>query len=245
MIKALSIFFTFMSFALVACQGEPGYHSKEYHEIKVEELSEDIKVPVKAWDLLEFKAVTAPAHGEALGEAHGEEAKAQEHGDGGGHGGGKAEKPANLAFAEVDVFLVQKNEGVVIGDAVKIALPRGGGTIDLSQFITDKKGTFYVGFDFPKFEEATGKRVLFVSATRKRRIENQVFGAGCNQVLDITTRFLNEMKGPGLKVNTTQERYLSVLGGSFLFSAQNGRDIHLAQVTFKNPAFAPLFCEEP
>ncbi|MEK2646511.1 hypothetical protein [Bdellovibrio sp. BCCA] len=219
---------------LGGCTGSPGYHVEEYQEIKFEDLAEDIKIPAKAWDALEFKS--AGGHEEAAPSAGGEH---------GAPAGGEHSSTKNLLFSEVTVFLVQKNPGIVEGEAVKILLPKGGGTIDLSRFITGQRGSFYVGFEFPAFEKATAKKVLFVSGTRKRRIEQKIFGAGCNQFFDITDRFMKEMKGEGLKVNTTQERYLSVLGGTFLFSAQQGSDIHVAQVTFKNSQYTPLFCEVP
>lgn len=208
------------------CTPKAGFRTEEFQEVKIEELAEDIKIPAKAWDQLEFK--TTADHGSP--EAHGE---------------GSAKTPAKtFSFADVVVWLVQKNEGVLEGEAVKIQLPKGGGKIDLSRYVTSQPGSFYVGFEFPKFETATAKKVLFVSRARKRKIGGKVFGDGCNTVLDITGRFLKEMQGEGLKVNTTQERYLSVLGGTFLFSAQNGTDILLAQVTFVNPQFPHLFCEE-
>lgn len=201
--------------ALSACTVNPGYHVEEYQEVKFEDLADDVKIPTKAWEMMELKSP--------------EEAQVS--------------ATKNLIFSEVNVFLVQKNSGIVEGEAVKIALPKGGGTIDLSRFITTQKGSFYVGFEFPAFETATAKKVIFVSGTRKRKIGHQVFGAGCNQFFDITDRFFKEMKGEGLKVNTTQERYLSVLGGTFLFAAQKDNDVRLAQVTFKNSQYSPLFCE--
>lgn len=212
-VQAVSIW---MFLLLGACTKEPGFRVSDYQEIKFEDVPEDVKVPTKAWDLLEFKT-TAP---------------------------GVTSLGKNLIFSELTVYLVEKNAGVVEGEAVKIQLPRGGGTIDLSRFITDRRGTFYVGFEFPEFAEATSQKVLFMSKARKRRIGSEVFGAGCNQYFDITTEFFKKMKAEGLKVNTTQDRYLSVLGGSFLFAAEKGSDVHLAQVRFTNSQQPQFFCEE-
>ncbi len=212
--KIVQALFFWMFLFLGACKGDPGYHVAEYQEVKYEDVPDDIKIPSKAWDLLEFKQ-------------NSEEASATK----------------NLIFSEVSVFLVQKNPGVVEGEAVRIDMPKGGGNIDLSRYITNQRGSFYVGFEFPAFAEAKNKKVLFVSGTRKRKIEGKIFGAGCNQFFDITDHFFKEMKGEGIKVNTTQERYLSVIGGTFLFSAQKDNDVLIAQVTFKNPQFSALFCE--
>lgn len=213
LVQAASIWMFLM---LGACTKDPGFHVSDYQEIKFEDVPEEVKIPSKAWDLLEFR----PAGGEPTA----------------GHG-------KNLVFSEVTVYLVEKNAGVVEGEALKLKLPRGGGTVDLSRFITGR-GTFYVGFDFPEFNEAAAKKVIFVSKARKRRIGSEVFGAGCNQFFDITDEFFKKMKGEGIKVNTTQDRYLSVLGGSFLFSAEKGADVHLAQVRFVNTQQPQFFCEE-
>ncbi|NUN05473.1 MAG: hypothetical protein HUU57_06910 [Bdellovibrio sp.] len=227
-----SLLFFSMFLTLASCKEKmPSYHAEEYQEIKYEDLPEDIKVPTKIWELVEFKSASPDA-----ADAHG-----------GGHGGGRAASASskNLVFSDLQIFLVEKNPGVVAGEAVKISLPKGGGTVDLSRFISNKQGTFYVGFEFPEFADVEAKKVIFISNTKKRRIGNQVFGAGCNQILDITDRFMQEMKGEGLKVNTTQERYVSVMGGTFLFAAQKGSDVFLAQVTFTNPQQAALFCGAP
>lgn len=211
------IAFILMLFCVASCKSPTGYHVKEYQEVKVEEIPADIKIPTKAWEMLEFK----------------------------GHNEDAAHPVAalNLVFSEVTVFLVQKNPGVVEGEAIKILLPKGGGTVDLSRYITTQQGSFYVGFEFPAFEDAKSKKVLFVSGTKKRKIGDKILGAGCNQFLDITDQFLKEMKGDGLIVNTTQERYLTVMGGTFIIAAQKEKDVHLAQVTFKHSSYTPLFCE--
>nr|BFD68248.1 hypothetical protein HAGR004_32700 [Bdellovibrio sp. HAGR004] len=212
-VQALSIW---MFLLLGACTKEPGYQVSEYHEIKADDLPDEVKIPRQAWDLMEFKTSAE----------------------------GAAVVSKNLIFSEVNVFLVEKNPGVVEGEALKIALPKGGGTIDLSRFITGKRGTFYVGFEFPAFADATNKKVLFVSKARKRRIGSEVFGAGCNQFFDISNEFFKKMQAEGLKVNSTQERHLSVLGGNFLFAAEKDTDVYLAQVKFTNTQLPQYFCEE-
>ncbi|QDK38909.1 hypothetical protein [Bdellovibrio sp. NC01] len=247
--KFVQIFSLWMFFLLGACTKEPGYHVEHYKEIKIEDIPADIKVPSKVWDLLEFKPVTAESHEEKKAEGHGE-AKAE-----GEHGGGEEKKEGgekkegaggkDIVFSELSVFLVEKNDDIVKGEAVKISLPKGGGEIDLAQYITTNKGSFYVGFDFPQFTESTAQKVVFLSKTRKRRIDDKVLGAGCNQFLDITTTYTKEMAKAGLKVNTVRERYITVLGGTFFFSAQKAGTTYISQVTFKDSRYQNLFCEVP
>lgn len=222
-------------FLLGACTGGHGYHVEKAQEVKIAEFTEDIKIPSQAWDLLEFDSAPAAAsEGHSASPAGGHSSPQTE-----GSAGGK-----NFIFSEITVVIAQKNPGIIKNEAVKIYLPKGGGNIDLAQFVIGKKGTFYVGFEFPDFETATAKRIIFVSGTKKRKIGGQIFGAGCNQYFDVSDKFLKEMKGEGLKVNTTQERYLSVLGGTFLFAAKKDSEIRMAQVTFTNSQFPSLFCKE-
>ncbi|WP_413560065.1 hypothetical protein [Bdellovibrio sp. HCB209] len=225
------LFLTSALLVLSGCSKTAGYHVEEYKTVKFEDVPPDLKIPTKAWESLSFKAPAA--HGE-----HGAEG-------GGEHGGGEGKKESakEIVFSDVTVFLVDKNPGVLKSEALRFELPRGGGEIDLSQYVNDLQGSFYVGFEFPAFTEAKQSKVLFISKARKRRLGESVFGAGCNQVLDITTKFNLAMKGEGLKVNTTRERHLSVLGGTFLFSAEKADGIYVAQVSFVDPEHKNLFCE--
>ncbi|WP_413295114.1 hypothetical protein ACLSU7_08545 [Bdellovibrio sp. HCB185ZH] len=234
-------FVLFILSALVfvsGCTKTPGYHREEYKIIKFEDVPPDLKIPTKAWDMLSFKAVEGGAHGEHAEGGGGE----------GGHGGGEGKKESGnkeIVFADVSVFLVDKNPGILKQEAMKFELPRGGGEIDLSQYLNNRQGSFYVGFEFPSFTEAKQSKVLFISHARKRKLGESVYGAGCNQILDITTKFNLAMQGEGLKVNTTRERHISVLGGTFLFSAEKGDTIYVAQVSFVDPEHGNLFCEAP
>lgn len=249
--KFVQIFSLWMFFALGACTKEPGFHVEKYKEVKFEDIAEDVRIPSVVWDLLEFKPVVAEKKEESReggkeekkeGEAkEGKKEEKKEEGEKGKEGG--VAKDVN--FAEITVFLVEKNDGIVKDEAVKISLPKGGGEIDLSQYITDAKGSFYVGFDFPEFRDSTAQKVLFMSKTRRRKVDDKVLGSGCNQVLDITTTFMKAMTKEGLKVNTVRERYITVLGGTFFFAAQKPTGISISQVTFKDSKHQNLFCEGP
>lgn len=225
--KTATPFFS-LSLALIlsGCSKAPEI---KYKEIKVEDVAEDLRVPAKIWDLLEFKEV----------DTHEETKAAKEKKE------GTITSAKEINFAEVNVFLTEKNSGIVKEEALKIALPQGGGEVDLAQFISEQKGSFYVSFEFPEFKDSTAQKVLFLSKARKRRIDDKVIGAGCNQFFDITSAFMKAMKGEGLKVNTTRERYTTVLGGTFFFTAQKAGSTYIAQVTFKDSKHPNLFCEAP
>lgn len=226
--------------SLISCTAHESYHQDQYKEVKITDVPEDIHIPPGAWDLLEGKG----------SDSKGDAGKKEEGGKEAPKEAGKEVKAGEdvklhkeIVFSELDVFMVEKNEDVLKDKAVKIHFPKGGGEIDLAQYMGKAPGSFFVGFDDPDFKDATEKKVVFVSDTRKRRLEDQVYGGGCNQFFDITEQFLKNMKEQGLKVNTTRERHVTVLGGHFLFSAIKGNTVYISQVTFKDSEHKNLFCE--
>lgn len=264
MIKALGLSCLFwMTLILVSCSKnkEADHQDDEVKKIKLDILPADIIVPSKVWDLLEFKDpnVAAAHHGDAHGAAAGHggggghEAKAEGggHGGGGGEGGGHGDGKAKSAvqskettIADVILYLEDITEGVVKDGPVKILLPKGGGEIDLSDYITDVDGSFYFRLEFLPFESvsASSSKVIFQSKSRRRQLENKVWGAGCNQILDVTKIFLSTMSKKGLKVNSNRQRHVTVLGGTFFFSAQTETGFSVAQVTIKDSKNKHLFC---
>jgi hypothetical protein len=228
-------------FLLAACTEKVSFRTDAPKVISFEDVPADIRVPSSAWDLLEGKSA----------EEHHEEAKLES--GGGEHGGGKAEGGehgkgapgggSDIIFSEVNVFFTQKNDGVLKETSYKIQLPRGGGEIDLADYMGNQAGSFYVGFEFPEFEDVVDKKVLFVSHARKRKVDGDVLGAGCNQFFDISKKFNKAMQGEGIKSNTTRERHATLLGGSFLVSAKKNASTYVTQVTFKDSKHPYLFCE--
>jgi len=237
-LKTALLLLSFVALGVLAgCTSQESYHQDKYKEVKVTDVPEDIHIPPKAWDLLEGKVGgEAEKGGAEKNEAAKEPAKEAK--------GEENKLPGKeIVFSEVDVFLVEKNDDVLKDKAVKIHFPKGGGEIDLAQYMGKNPGSFFVGFDDPDFKDTKDKKVIFVSQTRKRRLDDQVYGGGCNQFFDITEHFFKNMKEQGLKVNSTRERHVTVLGGHFLFSAIKGNTVYIAQVTFKDSEHKNLFCE--
>lgn len=146
-----------------------------------------------------------------------------------------------MTFSLVKVRLVEKTPGVLVDPEVIIQLPRGGGEIDLSKFVRDMQGTFRVFFELEEMTDETKMNAFFVSQARKRRIDGEIWGAGCNKYMDILSFILKDGKTKGIEVNTTRNRHLSVLGGHFFFSMKN----QVTQVTFTDSQQSHLFCENP
>lgn len=158
----------------------------------------------------------------------------------------KKESGANevYIFSNVKVRLTEKNPSIVKKSIIEVEFPRGGGELDMSSYLTGNQGTFFVNFDFPEFEDADFKKVIFISNSRKRKIGDQIFGSGCHEFFDVTNRFLAESQSGGLAVNTTRNRHVTVLGGSFILVAKKNKQNYLAQVTFTDKKHKNLLCQE-
>lgn len=156
------------------------------------------------------------------------------------------EKP-HLVFVPMAVQLVEKTPGVLKEKDITFQFPRGGGAIDLSRYVNDIQGSFYVKFEFeplPEAIEATQK-IYFISQNRKRKLDGEILGSGCNSFFDVKPYVTSVNAKSGILVNTTRMRHLSVLGGTFLFANVSGKNIRLAQVTFtdKKEVNSKYFCE--
>jgi hypothetical protein len=217
--RSFLLMIIFFSGLMGACVKNDEHREIQFREISFRQIPSDIKIPAQAWDLL-----SKPGKGTE------------------GVCLGCLVANREVMFSEINVLLIGKNPGIVSGEAVRISLPKGGGTIDLANFITDKRGSFYVKFEYGPFEKAFEKTVIFVSGSQKRKIGDRYFGSGCNQFFDISNRFVKDMSGDGLKVNTTEDRHLSVLGGTFLFAAKRETVNDVAQVTFTHSKKRPLLC---
>lgn len=250
-------------FILLSCTKEVTYKSENAIEVSINEIPEDIRIPTKIWDLMEEKdkaPATGGSHGEKKAEGHGEAAKAEEHGgegsahgekSEGGHGAEKGsssivmtDDSSHVVFASVKIYLKEKNPGVLKSPSYIIELPRGGGEIDLANYIGEQPGTFYLGFEFPDMEILSEVKSLFVSKTKKRKVDGEIFGAGCNKFFDITSKIQTNMPLEGIKLNTNRNRHVSVLGGHFIFSTKKGTQVFVTQVSFNDSKNKFLFCEE-
>lgn len=254
-------FFCLLALLLVGCPEEGHHASVESVEVTVDDIPTEIRIPSLLWDFLDGKK---DPNQMLLNAAHG----GGEHAGGGGHdapaagghdappaGGHDApaaagaeaatEPGAGVLFMPVDVTLTEKNPGVLKQSSVRIHLPRGGGSIDLAKYLDDQAGSFFVSFAWPEASDPKEVQSWFVSRARKRRLDNELWGAGCNKFFRITSGLQKALAGGGLKANTTRNRHLTVLGGHFLFATRRDSQTNfLAQVTFTDSRHKNLLCEE-
>ena len=223
----LGFFFVITTgFSLCHKDNSDHHHEEEIKTYTVDDIPKDVKIPAKLWDQIEGKDLPFDPNAPVVSE------------DAGGF---------SVIYTPVEVVLNEKNEGVLSEKNVQINLPRGGGEVDLGSHIGKTAGTFYVQFHFPEYTDEDKKsieqRVWFVSRTKKRKLGDEIVGAGCKAWFEISKKFKNENSAHGIKANTTRQRHTTLLGGSFIFSWKKNGQTYLAQVNFIDTENNQLFCE--
>lgn len=202
--------------ALGACTKPGTFRTEHPQEVAIDDLPVDFKIPADIWNLV---------------EKTGEESTA-------------ATGNAGVSYSSVKVFLTEKNPGVLQSPSYVINLSRGGGKVDLADYLTGRQGSFFVGFELPpEFQEGTNFKVIYISQARKRKLEERIYGAGCNQYFEITPKFLEMMKTEGIKANTTRQRHATVLAGHYIFSVMKDNRIYITQATITDSQNKNLLCE--
>lgn len=145
-------------------------------------------------------------------------------------------------YINISVVITPELNTLALKDRVTVNLPSGGGLIDLSDFIVGNKGSFRIRFALGDKDSVSGLRVFFLPHSKKRKIKSEVFGSGCGEFADITDFFKSHFLTEGLKLNATDQRYLSVIAGTFyLYWFQDG-ELHLGSVTFEDTRYLSLQC---
>jgi hypothetical protein len=202
----------------VLCLG--GCSAKEEHvgedELKIEmpEISKEVFFPTKVFELIE--------------------------GESGPHG---TRRTTSMIYAPIRVKFHEKTEGLLTQPSLVLSFPKGGGEVDLSKYIKKDRGTFRVSFEVDEFETGEDQRIFFVSKSKKRKLEDGVYGNGCKTYYDVKDFIRTANKAEGLVVNVTRDRHDSALGGSFIFSYKKQFQTFVTQVSFVDSKRPDLFCE--
>lgn len=150
-------------------------------------------------------------------------------------------------FLNAKIFFRASAPGV-LRNHTQYALPRGGGEIDLKEIVTGTKGSFYFTYQLARTSEPDvhlkDVHVYFASEVKKRKIDGEEFGAGCNTFMEVTKQLQKANSEGGLQLNATNQRYLPVIGGVFYFVDFNPeRKMYLASVRIKDTRYPEYSCD--
>lgn len=145
----------------------------------------------------------------------------------------------------ITVELSEKRRAA-LHENVRINTPLGGGVIDLSEFVTPLRGAFEAKIKVNSEtagEESPAVRVFFVSHAKPRILGGEQYGAGCDKYMEVTSFFNRKMSHGGFELYTADQRYLSVLGGTFVLVAFDKEALLVGSVSFMDSRFPELMCE--
>lgn len=149
---------------------------------------------------------------------------------------------------DLSVELTQKSNSALHENA-RVVTPTGGGVIDLSELVTPLRGAFWLKIVVRKDKDAESEpanlRVFFVSNAKQRTLEGEEFGAGCGKFMEITSIFKkkNGAKDKGFELYTSDQRYLSVMGGTLVAFVFEDEALFVGSITFTDSRYPDLLCE--
>lgn len=129
----------------------------------------------------------------------------------------------------------------------RIMTPPGGGTIDLADYVLPLKGAFQmkVQLEDEHHQNQPVSKVYFISQSKQRQIADEKFGAGCGKYMEITSYFTKQMKKNGFDLYTADQRYVSVVRGTFILVSYLPEALQLASVTFLDSRYTKWDCPLP
>lgn len=152
-------------------------------------------------------------------------------------------KPESFTYSTGVVVLKEKNSGVLREPEIRISLPRGGGQIDLAEYLGQVSGTFFLKFEMEEFQPFESMDVFFVSKSRKRKVDGEEWGAGCGKIFSLKSFMTKVGLEKGIEVNTTRARHVSLLAGHFVFGWNDGKRMKVTRVSFTDSSKNNLLCE--
>ena len=207
---------------VAGCKKEQFVKEAPEKVVRIRQTGTDFKMPSELWDKL------LPEDGEKHASAEEDDENIKQ----------------SINFAPLIVTLTQKNSGILTHSPIQFEFPQGGGMIDLAEYVTRKPGTFYVNFDVAGMDDPEKLTIYFLSRSKKRRFDNQIFGSGCRSFFNIKKHVLAEHSKYGIAVNTTRNLHTTTLGGNFLLSWKRDDSFLVTQVQFFDSKNPQLFCED-
>lgn len=210
------------------CHSDPEFLKLSYHTVDKTRTFRNPRVPEELKTLLlgdkpPAKGADESAHEEKKEEPAHEE-KPAEHGEASGEHGEKKDGPApppppigEFDHIPLKVYLYEKTEGILKGENVLLSYDSGGGELDLAEFVSDRKrGTFYLVMK-TEFEGEAEFSAFYLSNAKTRKVGDDILGNGCKSIFKVTDFIEKKMKSSGIAVNTTDQRHVSALAGTYFF----------------------------
>ena len=233
----------FISLGFLSCDKAPSWRQRTFTPVELSHVPENVALPRSLWEKIEnlINSENENATGGG-GEAAKGEAKKEAKNE--GEGGAKSHKGLSLptVFAPLKIFLVEKNKGILTRGNTQITFGPGGGDMDLRDFVQDRNGSFSLIVDFVPELEGAQTHVYFLSNSVIRHHDKEILGSGCNTYFDVSSAFAKAAKLDGFLINTTENRHVSALAGTYFFAAVHERSLYLASLVIRDSSQRKLQC---
>lgn len=152
--------------------------------------------------------------------------------------------PVKRVLLNVRADLRQERPGALHENS-RVMTPLGGGIVDLAELVTPVRGAFTATIEATteSGEAPDNMHVYFVSHARSRKIDREDYGAGCGKWMEITRFFRKAMKSGGFELYTAGQRYLSVVGGTFVMVGFSKDAISVGSLTLTDSRYPDALCE--
>lgn len=147
---------------------------------------------------------------------------------------------------QLSVQLIEKNEGTLSGNT-EFRLPLGGAAIDLGESVVGEKGIFYVKIEVGGLssDQLENVKVYFVSNSKKMKVKEEIYGAGCGHFYDISQFYHKVLSKAGHEVAAADYRYLGQLVGTFFFFYAESDAFYVGSTSFIDSRFPETHCLFP
>lgn len=153
---------------------------------------------------------------------------------------------ANIPRRSIDlvVDLAATAPGILRSNA-HFGAGRGGGVLDLADWVTGVRGDFYISAKVNLVEQhldGKGLKVYFISRAPRVKIDEEYWGMGCGSYAEITHFYHQTLAHQGWRLNSTDKRYLFALAGTYLFTYVSSEELFLTTLTVTDSRYSHLLC---
>lgn len=153
-------------------------------------------------------------------------------------------------YLSLKVFFAPVESYSALTSPAEVKMQRGGGVVDLSDVFSNEKGQFQFSLkidweDLGFVEDDVNRlKVHFISHSKKRNLLNESWGSGCNKYFDVTSFYKSQLETKGIELSLSEQRHLSVLAGTYVFSLFKDDDLYIATLTFVDNRYSKVYCDE-
>lgn len=157
---------------------------------------------------------------------------------------GAAKDEVRRGMLNLNLEFTRVGASNALAENTRVRLPTGGGVVDLADIVSPLRGGFRLRMVAKTEEggEPVSTRVFFVSRAKERVVGGEAFGDGCHRYMEITNKYHKRWEHEGLNLLTADQRYVSVLGGTFLFVSFVKEALQVGIVSFTDSRYPELLC---